>query len=118
MVGQPPEETCGLEVDRGFERLGITPNYAVRSHDNGAVQGMVSAGVGIAVVPLLTVDASDPTVSLRSTVPEIEPRHLSLAWVRGRTLSPIAERFVDIAGDVCDALLAAAPADSRTVTGD
>ncbi len=108
-VGQPPGDTCGLAVDRGLERLGVTPNYAFRSHDNGAIQGMVSAGVGIAVVPLLTVDTSDPTVSVRSTVPEIEPRELNLVWVGERSLSPVARRFVDIATDVCAQLLAAAP---------
>ena len=108
-VGQPPGDTCGLQVDRGLERLGITPNYAFRSHDNGAIQGMVSAGVGIAVVPLLTVDVSDPTISVRPTVPEIEPRQLSLVWLKDRTLSPVADRFVDIATDVCARLLAAAP---------
>ncbi len=108
-VGQPPGDTCGLGVDRGLERLGVTPNYAFRSHDNGAIQGMVSAGVGIAVVPLLTIDVSDPTISVRSTVPEIEPRELNLVWLRDRSLSPVARRFVDIAIDVCDQLLAAAP---------
>lgn len=108
-VGQPPGDTCGLGVDRGLERLGVTPNYAFRSHDNGAIQGMVSAGVGIAVVPLLTIDVSDPTISVRSTVPEIEPRELNLVWLRDRSLSPVARRFIDIAVDVCDQLLAAAP---------
>ena len=112
-VGQPPGDTCGLQVDRGLERLGITPNYAFRSHDNGAIQGMVSAGVGIAVVPLLTIDVSDPSISVRSTVPEIEPRELNLVWLKDRSLSPVAHRFVDIAVDVCAQLLAAAP-ESKT----
>ena len=108
-IGQPPGDTCGLAVDRGLERLGVTPNYAFRSHDNSAIQGMVSAGVGIAVVPLLTIDVSDPAISVRTTVPEIEPRELYLVWIRDRSLSPVAQRFVDIAADVCTTLLAAAP---------
>ncbi len=109
MVGQPADDTCGLMIDRGLERLGVTPNYAFRSYDNGAVQGMVSAGVGIAVVPLLTVDAADPTISIRPTVPEIEPRQLSLAWLKGHSLSPTAVKFVEITAEVCASLLAAAP---------
>lgn len=108
-VGQPPADTCGLLVDRGLERLGVTPNYAFRSHDNGAIQGMVSAGVGVAIVPLLTIDVSDPSISVRSTVPEIQPRELNLVWMKERSLSPVAQRFVDIAADVCTRLLAAAP---------
>ncbi len=108
-VGQPPADTCGILVDRGLERLGVTPNYAFRSHDNGAIQGMVSAGVGVAIVPLLTIDVSDPTISVRSTIPEIEPREINLVWLADRSLSPVAQRFVDIASEVCERLLAAAP---------
>ncbi|MEM9131947.1 MAG: LysR family transcriptional regulator [Actinomycetota bacterium] len=101
MVGQPVDDPCGIAVDRGLERIGITPNYVFRSYDNGAIQGMVGAGVGVAVVPLLTVDTSDPAVSVRTTRPELPPRELYLAWSGARTLSPIAERFIDIAAEVC-----------------
>lgn len=101
LVGQPSDDTCGRMVDRGLERLGVTPRYAFRSHDNGAVQGMVAAGVGIAIVPLLTVDTADPAISLRSTDPEIPPRQLSIVWCRDRTLAPIAARFIDMAAEVC-----------------
>lgn len=107
MVGQPMDDTCGIIVDRSLERLGISPRYAFRSQDNGAVQGMVGAGVGIALVPLLTVDTADPAISVRTTEPEIEPRQLSIVWNRDRTLAPIAERFIDIVTDVCAEHLAA-----------
>ena len=109
MIGQPVDDTCGLHVDRGLERLGVTPHYVFRTHDNGAVQGMVSAGVGIAIVPLLTVDTSDPTISMRATTPEIEPRRLSIAWSRERSLTPIAQRFIDITADVFANQLTASP---------
>lgn len=101
MVGQAADDPCGIVVDRGLERIGITPNYVFRSYDNGAIQGMVAAGVGVAVVPLLTVDTTDPAVSVRTTRPELPPRQLSLAWSGTRTLSPIARRFIEIATDVC-----------------
>ena len=101
VVGQPADDPCGQAVDRGLERHGFTPHYVFRSHDNGAIQAMVSAGVGAAIVPLLTVDTSDPTVSVRPTIPELPPRALSIAWSRDRTLAPIGRRFVDIATEVC-----------------
>ena len=109
MVGQPKGDTCGIEVDQGLERLGVSPNFAFRSHDNAAVQGMIGAGVGIAIVPLLTVDLTDAATEIRPTVPEIPPRQLWIVWLKGRTLSPIAQRFIDIAVDVCDRTFAAAP---------
>lgn len=106
VVGQPAEDTCGLIIDRQLERLGVTPHYAFRSHDNGAVQGMVGAGMGVAIMPLLSVDIHDRTTSIRTTEPQLAPRDLSIVWGKGRTLSPLAERFALIVADVCADLLA------------
>ncbi|MEZ5225161.1 MAG: LysR family transcriptional regulator [Acidimicrobiales bacterium] len=105
MIGQPPEDTCGLLVDRELERLGITPRYVFRSHDNGAVQGMVGAGVGIAIVPLLAVDVADPTISVRPTVPPVTPRRVSIIWDPQRTLPATAERFLDLVTEICETRL-------------
>ncbi len=106
-VGQPEDDSCGAMLDRNLEQLGISPRYAFRSHDNGAVQGMVAAGVGIAVVPLLTVDTADPQVSVRTTIPELEPRHMSIVWDPRRKLSPIAERFIEVVAEICAVELSA-----------
>ena len=109
LVAQPADDVCGILVDQGLERLGVSPHFAFRSHDNGAVQGMVGAGVGLAIVPLLTVDTNDPEISVRTTVPELEPRHLSIAWNARRTLAPIANRFIDIVAEVFAQHLASLP---------
>ena len=109
MIGQPELDTCGMLVDRSLEQLGITPRYVFRSHDNGAVQGMVGAGVGVAVVPLLTVDVADPAISVRATEPAIEPRRFSIVWDSARTLPPVAHRFVDLVAEVCAERLAQVP---------
>ncbi len=101
MVGQPAHDSCGLRVDRGLERVGVTPRYAYRSHDNAAIQALVGAGVGNAVVPLLTVDTSDPNVAVRATTPAIEPRVLGVAWNPQHTLPPAAHRFIEIAAGAC-----------------
>lgn len=105
-VGQPADDTCGAIIDRQLERLGITPNYVFRSHDNGAVQGMVGAGMGVAVMPLLSVNTNDARTSIRTTDPVLEPRQLSIVWSRARTPSPLAERFAYIVASVCTELLA------------
>ncbi len=105
MIGQPPEDSCGIMLDRELERLGVTPRYVFRTHDNGAVQGMVGAGVGIAIVPLLTVDTTDPAISVRATEPPVEPRHLSIIWDDRRTPLPSSERFVDLVTEICSSRL-------------
>lgn len=109
MVGQPVGDVCNLDLDEALERLGVTPHYLFRSHDNGALQGMVGAGVGLALVPLLTINLDDPTVEIRPTEPEIPPRQLSLVWKRDRSLSPAATQFIEIMARMCDELLAATP---------
>ncbi len=101
MVGQPANDGCGLLVDRGLERLGITPRYAYRSHDNAAIQALVGAGVGNAIVPLLTVDTEDPNTAVRTTIPELEPRSLRVVWDPDRTLPPVAHRFLEIVATAC-----------------
>jgi DNA-binding transcriptional LysR family regulator len=107
LIGQPEADSCGALVDRGLERLGVTPRYAFRSHDNGAVQGMVAAGVGIAIVPLLTVDTSDPRISVRQTEPALEPRHMSIIWSPHRSLPPIGHRLIEVVAEICDEQLSA-----------
>lgn len=105
LVGQPADDTCGLIVDRQLEDHGISPDYAFRSHDNGAVQAMVGAGMGIALMPLLSVEVASNTTSVRTVEPPLDPRELSIIWPSKRPLSPLAERFANIIVDVCRCLL-------------
>ena len=101
-VGLPADDGCGRIVDRSLAAVGVTPRYAFRSFDNGAVQGMVAAGMGVAIMPLLTVDSADPAISVRKVVPELEPRVISIAWDGTRELSPVARKFVDIVSEICE----------------
>ena len=80
---------------------GVGVDVAFRSDDNGTVQGLVGAGFGVALVPLLTVDLNDEQVRVLELQPEIPPRRISLAWHRDRHRSPAARAFVDVAAEVC-----------------
>ena len=81
---------------------GHEPNFVFRSEDNGTVQAMASAGLGTAVVPLLAVDRSDPTVAIIPT--DLAPRRIALMWHRDRYRSPASRAFVEIALDACAGL--------------
>jgi molybdate transport repressor ModE-like protein len=88
-------------IESWFHEAGAKPEFVFRSDDNGTVQAMVGAGVGIALVPLLTVDVNDPAcavIDLRGLVP---PRRLSLVWHRDRYRSPAAVAFVEVAEQAC-----------------
>jgi DNA-binding transcriptional LysR family regulator len=61
---------------------------------------MVAAGIGSAVMPRLTVDASDPRVTLIELGNRVPPRMISVARHRDRYHSPAARAFVDTALEV------------------
>jgi DNA-binding transcriptional LysR family regulator len=95
LVGEN-ESSCSALVESGLRGLGVEPVYSFRSDDNGAIQAMVRAGLGPAVVPLLAVDTADPGVRVLPMDPPLTPRTIGVATARGRTVSPAAQRFVDL----------------------
>ncbi len=105
MVGTPAGTYCVATLERFLERNDIVLHYAFRSHDNTTVQSMVGAGVGPAIVPLLTVDRTDPLTEIRPTSPKIPSRDIYLLWPKDRTLSPLTKRFIELCQEVCDELL-------------
>lgn len=78
---------------------GGDPQWVFRSDDNTTVQALVDAGIGVALVPRLTVDETDPRIAVVAT--EVPPRVLTLAWHRDRYRSPAQVAFVDLARQVC-----------------
>ena len=100
MIGQH-ENSCQLLNEAGLRAAGLDPSYVFRSNDNGTVAAMVRAGMGVAVMPLLCTEPEDPRTSLHPLDPPIPGRKVSIAWRSGRTLSPAAEAFVQLAIEVC-----------------
>jgi DNA-binding transcriptional LysR family regulator len=84
-------------VEDRLRQAGREPNIAFRSDDNGTVQGLVAAGVGIAIVPRLTVDEADPAVKVVDLGERIPPRLIGIAWHRDRRRARAAEAFVELA---------------------
>jgi DNA-binding transcriptional LysR family regulator len=78
---------------------GGNPQWVFRSDDNTTVQALVVAGIGVALVPRLTVDETDPKCAVIPT--EVPPRVLTLAWHRDRYRSPGQVAFVELARQVC-----------------
>jgi DNA-binding transcriptional LysR family regulator len=93
-------------VESQLASSGRSPNVVFRSDNNGTVQGLVGAGVGVSVSPLLTVDADDPDVVVIDLQGRIPPRVIGLVWHRDRHRSPAAEAFVETARVVCGDLSA------------
>jgi len=99
MVGYYPGPT--EDVPEAFLRgRGIVPRFVFRSNDNGTVQGMVGAGIGVALAPLLAIDEEDPKIALVELAEPIPPRVLAMVWHRDRYRPPAAEMFIEMAVEV------------------
>jgi DNA-binding transcriptional LysR family regulator len=75
-------------------------DYVFQSDHNQTVQALVAAGVGVALVPRLTMDENDDATRLIE-LPKIPPRMLAVAWHRDRYRTPAARAFVETAQSVC-----------------
>ena len=97
-------------VEDRLRHAGREPNIAFRSDDNGTVQGLVAAGVGVAVVPRLTVDETDPAVQVVDLGDRVPPRLVGIAWHRDRRRTRAANAFVELARTLTAAVGASAEA--------
>jgi len=95
------------QVESHLASTGRAPNIVFRSDNNGTVQGLVGAGVGLTIAPRLTVDEDDPSVAVIDLHGRIPARVIGLVWHRDRHRSPAAEAFVESAIAVCGQLSAA-----------
>jgi DNA-binding transcriptional LysR family regulator len=89
------------EMEASLASTGRPLNVVFRSDNNGTVQGLVGAGVGISVAPRLTVDEEDPSIAVIDLQGRVPPRVIALVWHRDRHRSPAAAAFVDSAISVC-----------------
>ena len=84
-------------VETAIRRAGAEPRVVFRSDDNGTVQGLVGAGVGVALVPRLTLQPTDGSVEVIDMGDLLPPRLVGVAWHRDRYRTPAARAFVELA---------------------
>jgi molybdate transport repressor ModE-like protein len=102
-VGETPVIGCAATGERLLDALracGYSLEFAFRSDNNGTLQGLVSAGFGIALIPLLAATPDDPRVAVVRFNPPVPPRRIAVAWHRDRHRSPAARAFIDAAREV------------------
>ena len=108
--GRPirPREIAALPLiayrnaDEGAEPVlrarGLELNIVFRSDEGGIVQGLVGAGIGYTVVPLLGVDDVADVAVLE--VQGIPARQITIAWHTDRIPTPAARAFVEIVTEI------------------
>jgi DNA-binding transcriptional LysR family regulator len=95
--------TCQAEVSERLKMIGMRPAISFPSADNAVIQGLVAAGVGAGIVPLLTVDTGDDRVTILP-IADTAPRTLGLAWHADRYHSPAFAAFKTAAIELCTQL--------------
>jgi DNA-binding transcriptional LysR family regulator len=88
-------------VEERLRLAGREPEVVFRSDDNGTVQALVAAGVGVALVPRLTVDPFDDSIAVIELGDRVPPRIIGVAWHADRQLTPAAQMFIQAAEAVC-----------------
>ncbi len=79
---------------------GREPHFVFRSDDNGVVQGLAGAGIGVAIIPRLAIDPNDDSVRLTTLSPRIPRRQVGIARHKDRYHSSAARAFVATALEV------------------
>lgn len=82
---------------------GIEPRYVFRSDDNGTLQALVAADMGVAFVPRLTVEMGDDNIVVVDLEDRLPPRRIALAWHRDRYRSAAMDAFIEAVSAYCAA---------------
>jgi DNA-binding transcriptional LysR family regulator len=85
------------EIESLLQRWGVQHTTVFRSDDNATLQSLVGAGLGIAFMPRLTIDLSDPRTVVLDVRSELTPRRIALAWHRDRHQGAALHTFVKAA---------------------
>jgi DNA-binding transcriptional LysR family regulator len=87
---------CARHVVRSCLASGFEPHVAFESDDYETVQGLVAAGVGVALIPRLALTHRHPGVVVRSLEPASPMRGVVVATPIGPGVAPAASVMLEI----------------------
>jgi DNA-binding transcriptional LysR family regulator len=90
------ESPCARHVVRSCHAAGFEPNVSFESDDYQTVQGLVAAGVGVALIPELALSVVREDVVIRSLSPAPPVREVIAAAPAGARLVPGASAMLGI----------------------
>jgi DNA-binding transcriptional LysR family regulator len=90
------ESPCARHVVRSCLTAGFEPYVAFESDDYDVVQGLVAAGVGVALIPRLALTNVHPGIVVRALAPRSPARKVTVATISGPGVAPAARSMVAI----------------------
>jgi DNA-binding transcriptional LysR family regulator len=91
---------CARHVVRSCLAAGFEPNVTFESDDYETVQGLVAAGVGVALIPRLALTRVRPGIVVRELAPRSPARKVVAATASGPGVAPAAKTMIKILADV------------------
>src|SRR5437763_3950477 len=91
---------CARHVVRLCLAAGFEPNVTFESDDYETVQGLVAAGVGVALIPRLALTHVHPGIVVRELSPRSPARKVVAATMSGPGVAPAARTMLKILSDV------------------
>jgi DNA-binding transcriptional LysR family regulator len=89
------DSPCARHVVRSCHAAGFEPRVSFESDDYLTVQGLVAAGVGVALIPRLALSGVRDDIAVRELSPSSPVRHVLAATVRGAQV-PAAAAMLEI----------------------
>ncbi len=90
---------CARHVVRSCLAAGFEPHVTFESDDYETVQGLVAAGVGVALIPRLALTRVHPGIVVRALAPSSPTRKVVAATVTGPGVAPAATAMIAILSD-------------------
>jgi DNA-binding transcriptional LysR family regulator len=91
---------CARHVVRSCLAAGFEPHVTFESDDYETVQGLVAAGVGVALIPRLALTRVRPGIVVRELAPHSPVRKVVAATMSGPAVAPAAKTMIRILSDV------------------
>ena len=87
---------CARHVVRSCHAAGFEPNVSFESDDYQTIQGLVAAGVGVALIPELALSPAREDILIRSLAPHPPARWVTVALPHETRLIPAASAMLRI----------------------
>jgi DNA-binding transcriptional LysR family regulator len=94
------DSPCARHVVRSCLAAGYEPDVAFESDDYDTVQGLVAAGVGVALIPRLALIGGNSGIVVRALSPSSPARRVTVATMPGAGVAPAARSMIQVLTDV------------------
>jgi DNA-binding transcriptional LysR family regulator len=91
---------CARHVVRSCVAAGFEPYVAFESDDYETIQGLVAAGVGVALIPRLALTRVHPGIVVRALAPRSPARKVTVATIAAPGVAPAAKSMIAVLEEV------------------